>query len=68
MTTACARPVCWRWRKPCGPFGKVTVLAPDHNWSVSGHVKTLSHPLRVRSVVLDDGSPALTTDEPLPTA
>jgi 5'-nucleotidase len=43
-------------------FGKVTVLAPDHNWSVSGHVKTLSRPLRVRDVLLDDGSPALTTD------
>lgn len=44
------------------PFGKVTVLAPDHNWSVSGHVKTLHRPLRVKEVHLADGSPALATD------
>ena len=23
------------------PLGEVSVLAPDHNWSASGHVKTL---------------------------
>ena len=23
------------------PFGDVDILAPDHNWSISGHVKTL---------------------------
>ena len=40
----------------------VTVIAPDRNWSVSGHVKTLHRPLRVRAVELTDGSPALTTD------
>lgn len=43
-------------------FGKVSVLAPDHNWSASGHVKTLHRPLRVKEVSLADGSPALTTD------
>ncbi|MBW6473207.1 MAG: hypothetical protein K0B14_08805 [Anaerolineaceae bacterium] len=31
-------------------LGKVTVLAPDKNWSVSGHKKTLHKPLRVRRV------------------
>lgn len=41
---------------------KVSVLAPDRNWSVSGHVKTLDRPLRVRDVTLADGSPALTSD------
>ncbi len=44
------------------PLGKVSVVAPDHNWSVTGHVKTLHRPLRVRPVELADGSPALTTD------
>jgi len=44
------------------PLGKVSVLAPDHNWSASGHVKTLHRPLRVREAVLSDGSPALSTD------
>lgn len=44
------------------PLGKVTVLAPDRNWSASGHVKTLHRPLRVRDVVLADGSPAFSSD------
>lgn len=43
-------------------LGKVTVLAPDRNWSASGHVKTLDRPLRVKEVVLADGSAALATD------
>lgn len=44
------------------PLGKVTVLAPDRNWSASGHVKTLSRPLRVRKTTLADGTPAFTSD------
>lgn len=44
------------------PLGEVTVLAPDRNWSASGHVKTLERPLRVREVSLSDGTPALATD------
>jgi 5'-nucleotidase len=44
------------------PLGKVTVLAPDHNWSASGHVKTLHRPLRVREVLLADGTAALSSD------
>jgi len=44
------------------PLGKVTVLAPDRNWSASGHVKTLDRPLRVRETILADGSPAMMTD------
>ena len=43
-------------------LGKVTVFAPDRNWSASGHVKTMDRPLRAREVLLADGSPALTTD------
>jgi len=43
-------------------LGKVTVFAPDKNWSVSGHVKTLDRPLRVRETILADGSSALQTD------
>jgi 5'-nucleotidase len=43
-------------------FGKVTILAPDHNWSASGHVKTLERPLRVRETDLEDGTRAYTTD------
>ena len=43
-------------------LGRVTVFAPDHNWSVSGHVKTLDRPLRVRETKLADGTAAFTTD------
>ena len=43
-------------------LGKVTVFAPDHNWSASGHVKTMDRPLRAREVTLADGSAALSTD------
>lgn len=44
------------------PLGKITVLAPDRNWSASGHVKTLHRPLRVTETQLSDGTPALSTD------
>lgn len=42
--------------------GEVSVLAPDHNWSAGGHVKTLHRPLRVQQVTLDDGTVALAND------
>jgi 5'-nucleotidase len=46
--------------------GKVTVLAPDRNWSASGHAKTLHKPLRVKPVSIhpdietyaSDGAPS----------
>jgi len=44
------------------PLGKVTVFAPDKNWSASGHVKTLERPLRVRETTLADGTAAFTSD------
>jgi len=43
-------------------LGTISVLAPDHNWSASGHVKTLNRPLRVNEEVLADGTPALSSD------
>jgi 5'-nucleotidase len=43
-------------------FGKVSILAPDRNWSGAGHVKTLDRPLRVRPILLADGSQAFTSD------
>lgn len=43
-------------------LGEVSVLAPDRNWSASGHVKTMDRPLRVKEVKLADGSPALSSD------
>src|SRR5258708_4611799 len=43
-------------------LGKVTVLAPDRNWSASGHVKTLSKPLRVGAAKLLDGTDGFASD------
>jgi 5'-nucleotidase len=40
---------------------ETTVFAPSHNWSASGHVKTMHKPLRVGETQLADGTPALTT-------
>lgn len=41
---------------------EVTVLAPEKNWSASGHVKTMHRPLRARRTQLADGSTAWVTD------
>lgn len=41
---------------------QVTILAPDRNWSASGHVKTMHRPLRVKEVLLADNTIALATD------
>jgi 5'-nucleotidase len=43
-------------------LGEVTVLAPDRNWSASGHVKTMHRPLRVKTTTLADGTPAMASD------
>jgi 5'-nucleotidase len=43
-------------------LGKVTVLAPERNWSGAGHVKTLDRALRVREVRLADGTHAFASD------
>ena len=45
----------------CAEVGDVTILAPSHNWSASGHVKTMHKPLRVQEVTLPDGTEALST-------
>ena len=47
-------------------FGNIKILAPDRNWSGSGHVKTLERPLRVKELKLpgeivawaSDGAPS----------
>ncbi len=43
-------------------LGLVTILAPDRNWSGMGHVKTINRPLRVREVILEDGTTAYASD------
>ena len=39
-------------------LGRVTILAPDRNWSMSGHVKTIHTPMKVVETRLQDGTPA----------
>ncbi|NJN44247.1 MAG: 5'/3'-nucleotidase SurE [Anaerolineae bacterium] len=41
---------------------QITILAPDRNWSASGHVKTLHRPLRVKSQPLPGGLTAFASD------
>ena len=43
-------------------LGKVSVLAPDRNWSGGGHVKTLDRAMRVKEVRLANGTPAFASD------
>jgi len=43
-------------------LGKVSVLAPDRNWSGGGHVKTLDRALRVKEVRLANGTQAFASD------
>lgn len=44
------------------PEVEVTVIAPDRNWSISGHNKTMDRPLRVSEITWYNGLPAFSTD------
>jgi 5'-nucleotidase len=48
--------------KALRPLGRVTVFAPERNWSGGGHVKTLHRPLRARETRMPDGTPAFLSD------
>ena len=43
-------------------FGEVTILAPDKNWSVCGHARTLDRPMKIKEVHLENGIPAFAAD------
>ncbi len=43
-------------------MGKVSILAPDRNWSASGHVRTLDRPLRIKEVRLSEQITAWASD------
>jgi 5'-nucleotidase len=47
---------------PLTTLGTLSILAPNRNWSASGHVKTMHRPLRVWHTQLADGTRALSTD------
>jgi len=42
-------------------IGDVAIMAPEHNWSASGHSKTMHKPLRAWGAQLADGSAAFAT-------
>ncbi|MFO7679801.1 MAG: 5'/3'-nucleotidase SurE [Chloroflexota bacterium] len=44
------------------PFGRVSIVAPDHDWSGCGHTKHFQRPLRVEKVTLLNGLNAYATD------
>jgi len=44
------------------PLGRISILAPERNWSAAGHQKTLNRPLRVKQVTLVDGTLAHASD------
>ena len=41
---------------------QVAVLAPDRNWSASGHSRKLHEPITVRALALEDGSTVTVSD------
>lgn len=49
-------------RRALSPQHETVVIAPDRNWSISGHNRTMDRPLRVAEVSLEDGSPAYSSD------
>jgi 5'-nucleotidase len=42
------------------------IFAPDHNWSASGHPKTMHKPLRADAITLPDGSQGFVSTAPPP--
>ncbi len=44
------------------PEVEITVIAPDRNWSISGHNKTMDRPLRVNEVKWFNGQTVFSTD------
>ena len=49
-------------KQALAPDHDVVIIAPDRNWSISGHTRTMDRPMRVSEVTLRDGSMAYATD------
>ncbi|MBN1994542.1 MAG: 5'/3'-nucleotidase SurE [Anaerolineae bacterium] len=59
-------PALFPLKKALDSVADTIVFAPDHNWSASGHPKTMHKPLRVDPFTLSDGSPAFVSTAPPP--
>jgi 5'-nucleotidase len=57
----CQAPALTALAEALARLGRVTVFAPDHNWSAAGHTKTMHKPLRISEGSLPDGTPLYTT-------
>lgn len=55
-------PGLWALAREMKNLGKLSVLAPDRNWSASGHVRTLDRPLRVKKYTADEDISAWSSD------
>jgi 5'/3'-nucleotidase len=52
----CQAPALAPLARALASLGRVTVFAPDHNWSAAGHTKTMHKPLRITESSLPDGT------------
>ena len=59
-------PVLFPLKKALDTVADTIVFAPDHNWSASGHPKTMHKPLRADPITLPDGSAAFVSTAPPP--
>ncbi len=53
-------------KKALDQVADTLVFVPDHNWSASGHPKTMHKPLRADAITLHDGSPGFMSSAPPP--
>ena len=59
-------PALFPLKKALDSVAETLVFAPDHNWSASGHPKTMHKPLRADPMTLPDGSHAFVSTAPPP--
>jgi 5'-nucleotidase len=59
-------PALFPLKKALDTVADTLVFAPDHNWSASGHPKTMHKPLRADPMTLPDGSQAFVSTAPPP--
>lgn len=59
-------PALFPLKKALDRVADTLVFAPDHNWSASGHPKTMHKPLRADPITLPDGSAAFVSTAPPP--
>ncbi len=53
-------------KKAVDTVAETLVFAPDHNWSASGHPKTMHKPLRADPITFPDGSQGFVSTAPPP--